>query len=230
MSNVMTDFPDGFDTDVRQLRDFYVRSDRLDKDRLRAKVLETITSPWHDPDIGDRDENGLWTWFRLERVSDENLPRVQIVLHAVDGGLKLTDAVPAGSAGQLDHDTYNRVVTDFHSRFATSIAEGGNVRTSLSQPSAPLADWVGDEAVRALARFSHTANRSGAAGHPKDEERWLDFLHLALPRAKVGFTEALRQALVNNGWPEDTADKLVAQAELVDAYERLGRERYRRSA
>lgn len=51
-----------------------------------------------------------------------------------------------------------------------------------------------------------------------------------MQRADAGLVDALRQVLVSNGWPDDAVDELASLAELVEAYERLGRGRYRRSA
>ena len=225
--------PETFDTDVRQRRHLYLRSDRLDADGLRSRVLGAAAPPWHDPGTSDRGEDGIWTWFRLERRADAAAPHAWAVLHVVDGGLKLTRAAPGGPdgpAGEFDRDTWNRVVVDLHGRLASALGDDDGVRLSLTDASAPFADWVGEEAVRALVRFARTADRSNAAGGSDDEERWLDFLHLALPNAKVGFADALRRVLLVNDWSEDAADELASQAELVEAYERLGRERYRRCA
>ncbi len=222
--------PGAFDTNVRQLRDLYLRSDELDADALRAQVLEHLRPPWSDPGIGDMDPGGLWTWFRLKRAADGDVPHAEIVLHVVDGALKLTNAVPGGPGGEFDHATYNRVVMDFHDRVATLAARDERVHLTVTAASRALADWIGEDAVEALAQFSATANRLSAAGHPSDERRWLEFLHLALPYATPGFVDAVRQALVTDGWSEDAANDLAAQAELVDAYERLGRDSFRRSA
>ena len=158
------------------------------------------------------------------------------MLRVVGDALKLGGVMlggPNDSGIVPDHGVHDRVVADFHDRLTAAIGKDDVLRLSVDPARAPFADWVGEDAVRALERFCRVPGCFGSSPLPTDdeeryqEELWLDFLHLAVPRAKAGFQEALWQVLENNGWPEKSAGDLVAVAGLVEGYERRARERHR---
>ena len=225
-------FVDEFDDAVPQLQRLWLKPVAGGLDVLRERLLKSVVPPWSDPGVDDAAGQArpeLWSWFRLERARASGLDAVQIVLHRMDadGELQLTNVVPARGSGLIEREPYNRVVRDFRDTIVRLLERENVVRVRLSEDAESLVAWVGEDALRALARFSMAANKSTGARHPNDEERWNDFLLAALPARRPGVAEALEQVLVRNGWSEDGASELAIAAERVEVYERRRRERAR---
>ena len=222
-------FVDEFDDAVPRLQDLWLTPVAGGLDALRDRLVQSLVPPWSDPGVDDAAEQvrpELWSWFQLERAATPGLEAVRIVLHRMDadGELKLTNLFPVHGSGRIEREAYNRVVRDFRDTVVRPLEREEVVRARLSDDAESFATWVGEDAVRALARFSLLANKSTGAGHPRDEERWNDFLLMALPARRPGFVGALEQVLVRNGWSEDGASDLVIAAEQIEAYERRRRE------
>ena len=225
-------FVDEFDDAVPRLQDLRLTPVADGLDALRDRLVQSLAAPWSDPGVDDAAEQArpeLWSWFQLERAATPGLDAVRIVLRRMDadGELKLTNLLPARGNGRIEREAYNRVVRDFRDAVVRPLEREGVVRAQLSDDAESFAAWVGEEGLRALVHFSLIANKSTGAAHPRDEERWIDFLLHALPARRPGFAEALEQVLVRNGWSEDAASELAIAAERIEAYERRRRERAR---
>ncbi|HUY27643.1 MAG TPA: hypothetical protein VMV27_09505 [Candidatus Binataceae bacterium] len=123
---------------------------------------------------------------------------------------------------QLTLDQYNHILNEFGTRFAKPAADSIGVRVELSSPEQSIEDWLSPESAKLLMAFSHRANKSTGSSHPKDRERWCDFL-IALHRAgESPNVDLLHRWLVEEEkWPDDVVFDLVCEYEF--ARDLLGR-------
>jgi hypothetical protein len=71
------------------------------------------------------------------------------------------------------------------------------------------------EVAEALNSFSKSANKNTGSSHPRDLERWLNFLILSYRKGKILDTNTLTRWLTEQErWPEDQAGVLADQYEF----------------
>jgi hypothetical protein len=115
---------------------------------------------------------------------------------------------------QLDYDQYNRILAEFHDRFARPAAARTGVRADLTDTQADLEHWLSRAAAEKLRRFSGGANKGTGASHPQDRERWNDFVLAAHQEGNTLDAPTLRRWLVEvEQWPPEVADQLAVEYE-----------------
>jgi len=198
-----------------------------------SEVLESLISG-----IESRLEDG---WFRrweyeekLRRFSRERQfcfarranaehPDVAL-LTSIDGRrLIVSNVVPNGH--ELSVAQYNSVLTEFYLRFLHPAALEVGLPVELSSDERTIGEVFGWTGAELLRRFSACPNKSLA--HPRDRERWLEFLlYVNLHRRSNRDCDSalLAQFLIKDGWPADKARRLVSEyefaGELLRALER----------
>jgi hypothetical protein len=119
---------------------------------------------------------------------------------------------------ELSRAEYNALLEDFHRHVAAPAADGsgGRIRLELSSETVRLEEVVPPAVVDKLRRFSASANKSSAAGHPNDLMRWVDFLTEAHRHGDGLSPRLLRLWLVEEeNWPADAASQLVSEYEFA---------------
>ncbi|HEY9294904.1 MAG TPA: hypothetical protein VIQ31_00775 [Phormidium sp.] len=74
---------------------------------------------------------------------------------------------------------------------------------------------MSSELDRLLRTFSDAANKSAAASHPADRERWYAFIVAAHKEKPSLEPHSLYQLLIKQGWSEKVASQLVEDQYLI---------------
>lgn len=131
-----------------------------------------------------------------------------------EGFLWVPNIVPK-DLGELTHDQYNLILTEFYDRFARPAADLLRIPIELSSSEQTIENWFSPQVVRLLKIFAGAANKSTGAGHPNDRRRWFDFIiaaHHAEENPDVGLLE--RWLREEGHFPEHVASNLIAQFEF----------------
>jgi hypothetical protein len=116
------------------------------------------------------------------------------------------------SRRRLDHDQYNRVVTEFYDRFVRPAAATIGAVADLTDSQADLQHWLSPIAAEKFGYFSSCANKGTGASHPLDRERWNDFVLAAHQERSTLDASTLRRWLVEvEYWPPEVADQLAIE-------------------
>lgn len=179
---------------------------------IREHVLAEVKAPWrHVPDreeeIKDYGTESMDV-VALVREASPEAPAACLVLWQEANGYRVSNIVPI-EVGELSIAKYNAILQDFVARIAKPAGSAGNFDVDLSRALQTLDDWLVGPAATALRRFSHLANKSSAASHPMDEERWYEFLILAHRcGARLDVDRLVRWLSEVEDWPIDVAHRL----------------------
>ncbi|MBD1878196.1 hypothetical protein [Coleofasciculus sp. FACHB-T130] len=141
------------------------------------------------------------------------------------GKLSVSNIVPQ-KVSELSYDEYNHILEEFFNRFVVPALKGmEEVIIDWTDPEFDLEESASPEGAFFLLKFSEAANKSTAASHPMDEERWYAFLVAAHKNnAALDSSNLVRWLREEGGWSEDIAFKLAAQYEsarsLLNYYDR----------
>ena len=195
---------------------------------IRSNLLAKVRLPWrHDlereEDLRDHagDDEDVIVFVR-DVVDD--IDEAALVLWQDGAGYKVSNIVPR-NVGELGIRKYNAILCDFATRIAEAAAPAGGFSVELSSSYESLDDWMDSGPADALRRFSHLANKSTGATHPRDKERWQTFLIAAHRASRRLDTDQLERWLIEvDGWSGDPARELVLEYEfalgLLDQYDR----------
>ncbi len=186
---------------------------------IRELLLKQVEPPWKHEDEKESHLKGLGSSGEdiivFSRESDSKAPTIGLVLWQDTSGYKVANIVPK-ETGSISIATYNAVLQDFVDKIAKPAAGESDFRIKVTQSRQTVKDWLGEEPAAALRSFSGAANKSTGASHPKDQERWFNFLvaaHRSGHRADPG---TLRRWLVEvDRWPEDEAHDLASNYETA---------------
>ena len=186
---------------------------------IRDHILAQIKAPWrHDP---EREENVRSYALRQQEVvalireAFEGIDESALVLWQEDDGYRVANIVPR-NVGELGITKYNIILRDFVARVAEPAAKAGGFSVNMTAPQQTLEDWLEVEPAAALRRFSNLANKSTGASHPKDQERWFEFLIAAHRTSTRLDAERLARWLTEvEGWSSETAHELAIDYEFA---------------
>lgn len=204
-------------TNLEVFQDLNLRTRSADIS-IRELILRHVRSPWrHDAEreqdvrshAGEREDV-----IALVRDPSDDLEEVGLVLWQEDDGYRVSNIVPR-KAGELGIAKYNVILQDFVANVARPAAAAGGFTVDVTSPQQTLEDWLKPDVAKALRRFSTLANKSTGASHPKDQERWFEFL-IAAYRTSAGLDpDRLARWLSEvEGWPADTARELAIDYEF----------------
>ncbi len=207
------------DKKLEVFRDLHLRT-RSASVSIRELVLNHVKLPWrHD---AEREQNVKSVALKNEdvialvREPFGDIDETGLVLWQEEDGYRVANIVPR-NVGELGIAKYNAVLQDFFDRVASPAAKAGGFVADAGSGWQTLEDWLDPGAAEALRRFCHLANKSTGASHPRDEERWFDFLiqaHRSSARLDAG--QLARWLIeVDGGWGEQTARDLARDYELA---------------
>lgn len=203
---------------MQVFRDLFLRGE---PDRIAAAVDEMDRSlnggwfrDWEDerrlaavPGLG-----GKPTCFGCFAEGDR--PGATVILTPKGPDTLYASNVIPHSRRQLDHDQYNRVLSEFYDRLVKPAADKVGVRAQLTDTEADLERWLSAAAAEKLRRFSSCANKGTGSSHPQDRERWNDFVISAHQERGSLDASTLRRWLVEvEDWPPEVADQLAVEYE-----------------
>ena len=127
--------------------------------------------------------------------------------------LYVANVVPM-QAGRLTYDNYNTVLVDFHDHIVAPVAKDLGAHVTLSNDVKTLDDWISRESAAKLRRFSAAANKSTGSSHPRDKERWYDFVVSAVRNDDpINSSELARWLTEEECWPDDIVHELEIEFE-----------------
>lgn len=186
---------------------------------IRESLIKQVAPPWKHEVQKENDLKRLGSGGEdiivFSRESDSKAPTVGLVLWEDSEGYKVANIVPKES-GSISIATYNAVLQDFVGKLVKPAADENEFRINLTESRQTVKDWLGEAPAAALRSFSGAANKSTGASHPKDQERWFNFLIAAHRSGHRADPETLRRWLVEvDSWPEDEASDLAADYETA---------------
>ncbi|MCP4699904.1 MAG: hypothetical protein GY862_24090 [Gammaproteobacteria bacterium] len=109
---------------------------------------------------------------------------------------------------------YNSILNDFFNSFLQDASRKYNANIDMTSEDYSLDDLINKEAAKALRVFSSFANKSTGSAHPKDRERWLDFILLAYSDRKNFSPDEVEKFLLEDGWTHNFAVDLAIEYEF----------------
>lgn len=187
---------------------------------IRDQILSHMKAPWRH-DAGREEDvkhSGLSAdedVIALVRESFDDIDEAALVLWQEDDGYRVANIVPR-RVGELGITKYNKILQDFIDRVASPAAKAGGFLVDAGSGWQTLEDWLDTGPAEALRRFCNLANKSTGASHPRDQERWYDFLieaHRSAARLDTG--QLVRWLVEVDGWGEETAHSLAIDYEFA---------------
>lgn len=149
----------------------------------------------------------------FERAATPGFDAAGLVLTSTAGGMDVANIVPL-DISELSYRAYNAILDDFATHVARPAASVAGYRLEVSGSTLQLEDELSAAAAQALRRFSALANHSTGASHPRDQERWFDFIILTHhENARLGASTLARWLSESEGWSEDRARELASEYE-----------------
>lgn len=199
-------------------QDLHLRTRSADVS-IREHILAQVKEPWrHDP----KREQSVRTYalrqedvIALVREPLESIDESALVLWQEHDGYRIANIVPR-NVGELGIAKYNAILRDFVTRVAEPAAKVGGFIVEVTAAQQTLEDWLEEEPAAALRRFSGAANKSTGASHPRDQERWFEFLIAAHRTSARLDTDRLARWLTEvEGWSSETAHELALDYEFA---------------
>jgi hypothetical protein len=149
----------------------------------------------------------------FERAATPGFEAAGLVLLSNDDGMEVANIVPL-TTSELSYRAYNAILVDFATCVARPAADEAGFCVKVSSGVMRLEDEIPANVSEALRRFSAIANRSTGAAHPRDQERWFDFIILAHREgARLDASTLARWLSESEGWPGDRARELAGDYE-----------------
>lgn len=194
---------------IEVFQDLTIASSTSQMAALEKLLIARAQAPWRHrtKEISEPQEHG--TVLFMEREEDTTLPAARLVLWPSEVGYSVMNVVPL-KVGQLDRATYNALLQEFTEQVAVPAATGLKLSAKLSRQWQSIDEWFSPSTAQALRRFSNSANKSTGASHPRDQERWMDFLISAHHDGGDIDSDLLYRWLQEvEGWQEDVAGDLL---------------------
>ena len=197
-----------------------------DLDGLRRLLIEHASEPWRhlrerSSQIAARSGRDA---LAFGRWADETIPESEVVLGGLDAGFRLSNVVPVIQGDKRDVSAWNVVVEDFIDRVVRPAVNATRHQLTVGPRWVAMRDLTSADAERTLRRFSDAANHSTGSSHPRDEQRWMEFViacvRVATRRDCAPLTPTLDGGLLRrwltevDGWTGDVADDLVHEYEF----------------
>ncbi|MFW1747850.1 hypothetical protein ACG9XW_16815 [Acinetobacter guillouiae] len=182
------------------------------------EITKNVLFPWKRNFEREKDGSAFAKepFFCFEREVDElNLACGLTIFFKDQKKLYIPNIVPIES-GQFTVDQYNSLLSEFYNNYLVVYAVKHNIQTSITNDVLSDEEILGSNTASCLRRFSNLANKSTGSCHPRDRERWYEFIKCAFDssRIKTINSELLQQVLNEQGWSEDRAVDLVIEYEF----------------
>jgi hypothetical protein len=215
------------ETSLEVFQDLHLRT-RSASVSIRDLILSQLKAPWRH-DLAREQSVKSYALHQedviaLVREAVGGTDEVGLVLWQEEGGYRVSNIVPR-KVGELGITKYNEVLQDFVMSVARPASAIGGFAVDLTSSRQTPEDWLEAAPAAALKRFSDLANKSTGAGHPRDQERWFEFLIAAhRTSARLDSTQLARWLTEVEGWSTETAHELAIDYEfalsLLEQYDR----------
>jgi hypothetical protein len=197
-------------------RDLLLRGPADASAQLRQALIDHATAPWrHAPEREERVHLPAVEGkpMAFERTASPGYESAGLVLFPRPDGLEVTNIVPL-ERSELSRRAYNTILEDFAEQIARPAANSTGFVVELSGSTEQIEDKLSLSAFEALTRFSALANQSTGASHPKDRQRWFDFVIQAhMERSELDSDFLERWLIESEDWPQAQASDLAIEYE-----------------
>ena len=165
----------------------------------------------------EREENAKYfdeTAFCFEYIGGNNLPNAGLTIFEKENGVWYVSNIIPIESGELSMEEYNKLLIDFKCSLIDPVPLNFSTNIELTTDQVFLEDIAGEEAAKALNRFSSIANKSTGHSHPCDKKRWFEFLSAAQKSDKKLYFDILKATLIEQGWSEKWANDLAFEFEF----------------
>ena len=202
---------------IEVFQDLTIASSTSQMAALGKSLIARAKAPWRHQaeEVSEPQEHG--TVLFMEREEDGALPAARLLLWPSETGYSVMNVVPL-KVGQLDRATYNALLQEFTQLIALPAAASHELSAKLSRQWQSLDEWFSPSTAQALSSFSNSANKSTGASHPRDQERWMNFLISAHnDRSEIDSDLLYRWLHEVERWQEDEARDLLMDYDFARA-------------
>jgi hypothetical protein len=143
---------------------------------------------------------------------DQSVPPSDVWLTTLhERGQAYVPNILPNQKSELTRAEYNAVLGAFIEDLVVPACEHLGLRFHATKTEVTLEDLMPAATAEALRRFSGAANKSTGASHPLDRGRWNEFLIQYATHGGTLSEDLLGRWLVDNGWDEEHAHRLVIE-------------------
>lgn len=200
-------------------RDLFLRGESEQLAALMDDVAESLPPGW----ARDRTTEGilqatsLWTKpvYSFYYDQENHFPAATIYFLEEEPGLLTASNIVPRKQPRLSYREYNVLLEEFCERVVRPCAERRGVEVELTSSQADLNNWLSEASAEKLRGFSTMSNKEIGCLHPRDQQRWIDFIVTAHQDGSQLHATTLRRWLTEiEGWSPEIADRLVNEYAL----------------
>lgn len=202
---------------MKTFRDLYIHLNGVEVDALSKNLESHSKAPWirrkdKEEELGEVDKRPIC--FEAKKGNAVS-PAALFIFSKGNETLWVSNIVPT-EENELTCDQYNFALEHFYENIVLPAIKGTSITAELTSDQISIGSVAGEEAEKAIVRFSNLANKSTGSSHPLDRERWLEFLVLAHEAKSELHAEMVIRTLVELGWSEEKAVELGIQFEFAE--------------
>lgn len=177
-------------------------------------------------DLADSVQGGYGRYFCIESPSlyYETATLAGIVWFRIENGRAESFNIVPTSSSQLTVSEYNYLMGQLYSTIFIPGEATLNVKLSMTRREMDIRDYIYEDGLSALKRFSLCANKATGSRHPSDLKLWCEFLILLHKKKYKLDPDKLSAWFYENGWYDGrVVEELIKQYEfsigLLDNYD-----------
>ena len=200
---------------MKTFQDLYIHLNGFDMETLADLFTKQCNEFWTRAIDREKDAASIGEKaYCFERSEGGELRNAGLTLfEKIHDVWYVPNIVPIES-GQLSYEEYNNLLTDFTNFIVKPVIEELTVSIELTKDQIFLEDITGEEIAGLLKTFSSLANKSTGSSHPLDKKRWFTFIYAVNKADVTVYTDILERTLVEQGWSEESSNKLAIEFEL----------------
>ncbi len=201
---------------MKKFKDLYIHTNDESITELVSKVTKNVHSYWSRSYESEKNSRYFGeVAFSFKRVGDRVLPDAGVSIFKKEKNIWYIPNVVPLRFGQLSYDEYNEIITDFYNTCLKPAASELEIHVEITSGMLNGEDIVGNDGLKLLNVFSSFANKSTGSSHPRDQERWFAFIVKTCSQEQYVNSSDLIRLLCEQGWDEDSAQKLAIEYEFA---------------
>ena len=203
---------------MKVFRDLFIYVNRDNTSKFIARLEEKLSDGWiRDTDAEKKTVkliNDDFFYFTCT-AKDERNAVLLALMRRDEQTLYVSNIVPQEPL-RLSYGQYNFILEEFYEHFVKPVVEEMGLKASLSSDEENIENWISEESVKKLKKFSVAANKSTGSAHPSDLKRWFDFIITVHHEHNNLDVSRLSGWLIEREhWPEDIVHELAMEYEFA---------------
>lgn len=198
---------------MQQFRDLKLIGNPSEQERAIEKITALLCDGWTRAKNKEAILNNGYDLdqFVFLTPKDNSIPKASLHLTFDENRyLYVCNIVPI-EMSQLGKGNYNLILDKFLAKFIEPAVNNLDIRIVTTPAEKNIDNSMGLELSEKLKRFSVCANQSTGCGHPRDQERFVDFIIQAHRESSLLDETTLKELLIDEGWSEYFADDLSSK-------------------